>query len=59
MRCYKSAICERNIQVEGHRGFTLTLLENLVEGWEGMCQMWEKAPNPKKVLNLYETEELC
>ena len=59
MQRYKSAVRERNIQVEGHHGFTLTLPENLVEGWEGMCQTWEKAPNLRKVPNPYETEELC
>jgi hypothetical protein len=59
MRRYKSAVRERNIQVEGHRGFTSNLPVKLVEGWEEMCQMWERAPHPKKVPNPYDTEEIC
>lgn len=57
MRRYKAAVRERNIQVEGHRGFTSTLPQALVQQWEDMCITWEEAPHPKKkVPNPYEKQ---
>lgn len=60
MRRYRSAIHERNVQAEGHRGFTATLPEELVAKWGEMCVAWELAPYPKKdVKNPYETSGIC
>lgn len=60
MRRYRSAIRERNIQVEGHRGFTATVPEVLTTKWERMCVAWEAAPHPKKeVKNPYQTSGIC
>ena len=49
---------ERNIQVEGHRGFTQTLDASLVRRWEEMCRTWELDGVPKKAKNPYHTEGL-
>ncbi|SJL16269.1 uncharacterized protein ARMOST_19789 [Armillaria ostoyae] len=37
-RKYKAAIKERNVQVEGHRGFTEGIPKHLVEEWSLMCK---------------------
>lgn len=55
MRRYKAAIRERNIQVEGHKGFTATLPQGLVDSWEDICRMWENTPHPRQVKNPYHT----
>ncbi len=44
---YKLALKERNIQVEGHCGFTATILKEVVEKWEKMCRIWDTTPYPK------------
>lgn len=59
MRKYKAAIRERNIQVEGHRGFTATLSEEMVGRWEELCMEWERDPFPKKAENPYVTDGIC
>lgn len=59
MRKYKIAIRERNVQVEGHRGFTETLPPRLVADWERMCQIWDAAEYPKKVENPFVNVGLC
>ncbi|KAJ3487311.1 hypothetical protein NLJ89_g11723 [Agrocybe chaxingu] len=56
LRKYMAALAERNIQREGHRGFTATLEKFLVVKWEAMCVAWEKDPFPKKKPNPYHTE---
>ena len=56
MRRYKAAIRERNIQVEGHRGFSSTLPKLLTIKWEAMCRAWDVAEHPKKVSNPYKSE---
>ena len=47
MRRYKSALKERNLQVEGHRGFTAVIPQATVTEWERMCEAWDSAPYPK------------
>ena len=47
MRRYKAALIERNVQIEGHRGFTTTLSKDTVVKWEEMCQWWDNTPYPK------------
>lgn len=59
MRRYKAAIRDRNLQVEGHRGFTATLPEELVEEWEAMCEAWERSPSSKLIKNPYATDGSC
>lgn len=59
MRRYRSAVRERNVQVEGHRGFTATLPPELVAQWEAMCVKWETTPHPRKVKNPYDTPGAC
>lgn len=59
MRWYKAAVRERNIQTEGHRGFTATLPRKLVNSWEDMCRTWESTPHPKQVKNPYHTAGAC
>jgi len=52
-RKYKNWVAERNIQTEGHRGFTSSIEDATVQKWETMCVNWDhdmlvpkKAPNP-------------
>ena len=59
MRKYKTAVRQRNIQVEGHRGFTTTLPKALTADWEKMCEEWDDATYPKKVENPFVTRGLC
>ena len=61
VRKYKKAVAERNVQTEGHRGFTASLDDTIVIKWEAMCANWEhdkavpkKAPNPYHVLSACE-----
>ena len=57
MRRYASAIVERNVQAEGHRGLTSSLPAHFVQKWEQMCLDWDNSPWPKKtVANPFETE---
>ena len=56
LRRYKSAIADRNIQQEGHRGLTESLEKDLVAQWEAMCVDWENDGLPRKKKNPYETE---
>lgn len=56
MRKYRSAVAERNIQVEGHRGLTASLDKEVVEKWEAMCVEWEQDGFPKKKKNPYQNE---
>jgi hypothetical protein len=53
MRKYKAALAERNIQVEGHRGLTVSLDAQLIAKWDSMCTVWEADGIPKKVPNPY------
>ncbi|KAF8057953.1 hypothetical protein FPV67DRAFT_1676638 [Lyophyllum atratum] len=53
MRRYKAAVRLRNIQVEGHRGFTASMPPDKVDAWRAICVAWEedtayprKAPSP-------------
>jgi len=57
MRRYRNAICDRNVQVEGHRGLTASLTSDLVQKWEKLCVEWEKYPWPKKKPSPFFTEE--
>jgi len=59
MSQYKAALVERNLQVEGHRGLTSSLDNELVEKWEAMCVAWEEDPYPKSCENPYVTKGLC
>ncbi|PBK59169.1 hypothetical protein ARMSODRAFT_983262 [Armillaria solidipes] len=52
-----AAVKERNVQVEGHRGFTAALPQNLVEDWERMCVKWENDSFPKTAENPFATNE--
>jgi len=56
---YKAAIYERNIQVEGHHGFTSTLPPNLVAEWEDICVAWENDPYLKRAPNPDEIVRIC
>ncbi|KAF9470579.1 hypothetical protein BDN70DRAFT_777251, partial [Pholiota conissans] len=53
IRRYKSAVMERNKQVEAHRGFTESLPERLVAEWEAMCAAWDVDKVPKSAPNPY------
>lgn len=59
MRRYKAAVCERNIQVEGHRGFTATISKDLVDRWEEVCLTWERDSFPKRAENPYVMDGIC
>ena len=59
MKRYKTAIVERNLQVEGHRGLTASLPTDLAEAWENMCVEWDKNFYPKSAGNPYELEQSC
>ena len=59
MRKYKTAIRQRNVQVEGHRGFTNTLPKELAAGWTKMCEDWDRATYPKQAENPFVTRGLC
>jgi len=52
------ALKERNLQAEGHRGFTQTLDIKLVDEWAKICEAWEADVVPKKAKNPYHTEGL-
>ncbi|KAF8201858.1 hypothetical protein BJ912DRAFT_1054149 [Pholiota molesta] len=56
IRRYKSAIMERNKQVEAHRGFTASLPEDLVTEWELLCAAWDLDSVPKSQPNPYSVE---
>lgn len=56
MRRYKAAVRDRNVQVEGHRGFTATLPEDLRSSWETICGAWDASPHSRKVRNPYVTK---
>jgi len=59
-RKYKHAVAERNIQLEGHRGFTASLEEADVKKWDLMCVNWEhNQALPKKTPNPYHIASLC
>jgi len=59
-RKYKHAVAERNIQSEGHRGFTASLEEADVKKWDLMCVNWEHDQAlPKKTPNPYHIASLC
>jgi len=47
MRKYKTALADRNLQVEAHRGLTEATGEELTTQWEEMCDLWESTPFPK------------
>ena len=59
MRRYKAAVREQNIQVEGHRGFTVTLLQGTVKDWEDMCKNWDMDHFPKSTKSPYLTSGIC
>jgi len=59
LRRYKSAVGDRNLQTEAHRGLTDSLDNSLVKKWETMCWEWEKQPQPKTKPNPYEGEATC
>ena len=59
IRKYKAAIRDRNLQVEGHRGFTSTIPEHLVAKWEALCITWEQSPHPKPAESPYDVEDKC
>jgi len=59
MSRYKTALAERNRQVEGHRGLTSSLEETLVAKWESICVAWEEDEYPKTCENPYETDDIC
>jgi hypothetical protein len=59
MSRYKAALAEHNQQVEGHRGLTSSLDEELVGKWEAMCIAWEDDTYPKKCENPYKNEGIC
>jgi len=61
-KMYLTAIADRNLQGEAHRGFTQGLPAGLVEEWEALCVDWEQASFPKSknaAVNPYEMHELC
>ena len=58
-RKYKVAVAERNIQTEGHRGFTASLEEATVAKWETTCIDWEQDELPKTKPNPYHIEGTC
>ena len=58
-RKYKAAVAKRNIQTEGHRGFTASLEEVNVAKWEAMCIEWERDEIPKTKPNPYHVEGSC
>jgi Kyakuja-Dileera-Zisupton transposase len=53
-RRYKRAVADRNIQVEGHRGLTSSLDQELVAKWELLCVEWEMDSYPKKKTSPYK-----
>jgi len=53
---YKSAVADRNIQREGHRGLTKSLESSLVAKWEHMCSEWEAEGFQKTKKNPYATD---
>ena len=56
-RKYIAAVADRNKQEEGHRGFTESIPEELVEEWDALCHEWEKEGYPKSAENPFEVEE--
>ena len=56
MRRYKNAIRDRNVQVEGHRGFTENIGLGAIQRWETICVEWERDPFPKKKPSPYMTK---
>jgi len=56
LRRYKSAVADRNVQREGHRGLTESLEGPLVNKWELMCSEWEAEGFKKTKKNPYATD---
>ncbi|EDR02155.1 uncharacterized protein LACBIDRAFT_332551 [Laccaria bicolor S238N-H82] len=59
MKKYRTAIRQRNVQVEGHRGFTNTLPKELAAEWTKLCKDWDRATYTKQAENLFITRGLC
>jgi len=59
MSKYKTALAERNRQIEGHWGLTNSLDKVLVAKWEAMCIVWEEDEYPKTCENPYDTPGAC
>ncbi|KAF9470843.1 hypothetical protein BDN70DRAFT_901798 [Pholiota conissans] len=56
LRRYKGAVRERNLQMEGHRGLTASLDQDLVSSWEKMCVEWDDDSFPKTKKNPYHLD---
>lgn len=56
LRRYRGAVAERNIQLEGQRGLSLSLEEETVDRWERICAEWEEESFPKTKKNPYQTD---
>jgi hypothetical protein len=59
MKKYRTAMRQRNVQVEGHRGFTNTLPKELAAEWTKLCEDWDRATYPKQAENPFITRGLC
>lgn len=55
-RRYRSAVRDRNVQVEGHRGFSSTIPLTLLAEWEVLCGAWDAAPHSSRVRNPFVTK---
>ncbi|KAF9536717.1 hypothetical protein CPC08DRAFT_652023, partial [Agrocybe pediades] len=59
LRKYKSALAERNLQAEAHRGLSASVGSNSVQQWEQICEEWEKDVFPKTKKNPYHNADAC
>ncbi|KAH9476591.1 hypothetical protein JR316_0010503 [Psilocybe cubensis] len=60
LRRYRDAIAQRNIQTEGHKGFSESIKavnSELLVRWEKMCVDWETEGFPKTKKNPYEMKD--
>ncbi|PPQ99597.1 hypothetical protein CVT26_009183 [Gymnopilus dilepis] len=55
-RKYKTAVADRNIQNEAHRGLNSGLSESLTNEWEEICVKWEQDEFPKHQKNPYQAD---
>ena len=58
-RKYKTAVADRNVQNEAHRGLNSGLSQALQDQWEDICNVWDHDEFPKKQKNPYQADGIC
>ena len=54
---YKSAVSDRNLQKEAHRGISASFEDKVLKVWTSMCIAWEADGFPKSAPNPFHVTE--